>query len=185
MSLQKILPTHQHSLKERHEQPQNISYSVVHAIPGRIRFRIPRLSHDTKYTDKLKQAIELHIQDAQVRVNPMAASIVINYDNSSVSDEQVRSHLINLIQTAPEIKESKPVAAKSALAAIFDSLINLINGVRNLNQASNTIQHHPERVDTWEKLLSTGQKIIKGLKSTLMFILPGKRPQSSTALETA
>lgn len=184
MSLQKIFPSHQHSLKEQHGQPQNISYSVVHAIPGRIRFRIPRLSHDTKYTDKLKQAIELYIKDAQVRVNPLAASIVVNYDNSSVSDEQVRSHLINLIQTAPEIKVSKPVAAKSALAAIFDSLINLINGVRNLNQASNTIQHQ-DKVDTWEKLLSTGQRIIKGIKSTLLFILPGKRPQSSTALETA
>jgi len=185
MSLQKIFHPHQHSLKKLHGQPQNISYSVVHAIPGRIRFRIPRLSHDTEYTDKLKQAIELYIKDTKVRVNPMAASIVVNYDNSSVSDEQMRSHLIKLIQTAPQIKVSKPVAAKSALAAIFDSLINFIKGVRNLNQASNTIQHHQYRVDTWEKLLSTGQRIIKGIKSTLMFLLPGKRPQSPTALESA
>lgn len=185
MSLPKILPPHQHSLKKLHGQPENISYSVVHTIPGRIRFRIPRLSHDTDYADKLKQAIELYIKDAQVRVNPMAASIVVNYDNSSVSDEQVRSHLIKLIQTAPEIKVSKQVAIKSTLAAIFDSLINLIKGVRNLNQASNTIQHHQYRVDTWERLLSTGQRIIKGIKSILMFILPGKRTQSPTALESA
>lgn len=103
MSPQKIFPSHQHSLKELHGKPHNISYSVVHAIPGRIRFRILRLSHDTKYADKLKQAIELYIKDAQVRVNPVAPSIVVNYDNSSVSDEQMRSQLINLIQTAPVI----------------------------------------------------------------------------------
>ena len=34
--------------------PQKIAYSVAHTIPGRIRFRIPRLAKDSEYADKLK-----------------------------------------------------------------------------------------------------------------------------------
>jgi hypothetical protein len=179
MSRRKISHPHQHG------QPQNISYSVVHTIPGRIRFRIPRLGKDTEYATRLQQAIELYIEGTKVRVNRTAASIVINYQTSLVSDEKVRSQLIQLIQTAPEINLPKPVTIKSTVSAIFDALSNLINSVRNLNQARNTIKYRRYRVDTWERLLSTGQRVIKGLKSTLMFLLPGRQSQSPTALESA
>lgn len=179
MSPRKISHPHQYG------QSQNISYGVVHAIPGRIRFRIPRLGKDTEYANKLKQAIELYIKGTKVRVNSTAASIVINYQTGLNSDEQMRLQLIKLIQTAPEINIPKPVSIKSTVSAVFDALSNLINSVRNLNQARNTIKYHRYRVDTWERLLSTGQRIIKGLKSTLMFILPGKQSQSPTALESA
>lgn len=47
------------------------------------------------------------------------------------------------------------------------------------------ITHSHYRVDSWERLLSTGQRIIKGMKSALMFILPGKQSQSPAALESA
>ncbi|MDM9382144.1 hypothetical protein QUB80_15685 [Chlorogloeopsis sp. ULAP01] len=80
---------------------EKISYSIVHATPGRIRFRIPRLTRDSEYADKLKLMLESTPNITNVRVNPRSASIVINYQADTVSDEQMRSHLIQLIQTAP------------------------------------------------------------------------------------
>lgn len=183
MSSRKFFDAHQHNLKQIHGQTQKISYSIVHNIPGRIRFRIPRLAKDVEYVNKLKQAIELYIKGTKVRVNPTAASIIISYETSSVSNDQMRLHLIKLIQTVPNLNLPKQAATKFTLAAIFDSLINLINSVRNIHQARNTIQYQQVKVDTWERLLATSETMIKSLKSAIMFILPHK--ESPSVLKSA
>jgi hypothetical protein len=157
---------------------QKISYSVVHAIPGRIRFRIPRLVRDSEYANKLKLVIESDPRTTNVCVNPTAASIVINYKPGVISDDQMRLHLVNLIQTAPNIVLPKEATAKSILGAIFDALINLIDSTRNINQARNAIKYHRFRTDAWERVLSSAKTIIKGLKSAIIFILPNKRWRS-------
>ncbi|MBE9007783.1 hypothetical protein IQ259_22645 [Fortiea sp. LEGE XX443] len=164
---------------------QQISYSVAHAIAGRIRFRIPRLSKDSEYANKLKLAIESKIKNAKVRINPTASSVVIHYPTGLMSDEQMRSHLVNLIQTAPNIALPTKVSTKTIVGSIFDAWINLMDGLRNLNKARTAIQHQQVRRDPWERLLSFGESMIKGLKSTIVFILPNKRWQSQSALNSA
>jgi hypothetical protein len=160
---------------------QKISYSVAHAIPGRIRFRIPRLVKDSEYANKLKLVIESDPRTTNVRVNRTAASIVINYRLGEISNNQMRLHLVNLIQTAPNIVLPTEATAKSILGAIFDALINLIDSTRNINQARNAIVHRRFRTDTWERVLSSAKTIIKRLKSAMMFILPNKRWRSRSA----
>lgn len=164
---------------------QQISYSVAHAISGRIRFRVPRLSKDAEYANKLKLAIESKIKNAKVRINPTAASVVINYPSDLMTDEQMRSHLINLIQTAPNIVLPTKVTTQTIVATIFDALINVMDSLRNINKARAAIQHREIRSSRWERLLSTGEKLIKGLKSAIMFIIPNKRWQSQPALNSA
>ncbi|GAB1538424.1 hypothetical protein NUACC21_10850 [Scytonema sp. NUACC21] len=154
---------------------EKIPYSVAHAIPGRIRFRVPRLAVDSEYADKLKKVIESDARITSVRINPAAASIAVNYKLGDISNEQMRSHLVNLIQRAPEVVVPTESTAKSVMRAIFDALINLIDGTRNINQARNAIQYRRFRKDTWERLLSTAKTAIKGLKSATMFILPNRR----------
>ncbi|MGH8002061.1 MAG: HMA2 domain-containing protein [Brasilonema sp.] len=154
---------------------EEISYSVAHAIPGRIRFRIPRLVKDSEYANKLKQVIESDSRITNVRVNPTAASIVVSYQPGVISDNQMRSHLVNLIQTAPNIVLPPQVTTKSIMRAIFDALINLIDSTRNINQARNAIVYRRFRTDIWERLLSGTKTIIKRLKSATMFVLPNKR----------
>ncbi|MEH1969513.1 HMA2 domain-containing protein [Nostoc sp.] len=154
---------------------QKIFYSIVHTIPGRIRFRIPLLARDTEYTDKLKLAIESDPRVTNVRANPKAASIVINYKVGVISDNQMREHLVNLIQTAQDVVVPKEVMAKSIVGTIFDALINLIDSTRKLNQARNVIVYRRVRIDIWERILSTSRSIIKRLKSATMFILPNKQ----------
>ncbi|MBW4572739.1 MAG: hypothetical protein KME31_33630 [Tolypothrix carrinoi HA7290-LM1] len=156
---------------------QKIFYSIVHAIRGRIRFRIPLLAIDSEYANKLKLVIESDRRVTNVRANPEAASIVINYQVGVISDNQMREHLVSLIQTAQDVVVPKQVTAKSIILTIFDAVINLIDSTRNINQARNAIVHQRFRTDVWERILSTSRTIIKRLKSATIFILPNKRRQ--------
>ncbi|MCC5640620.1 hypothetical protein LC593_33275 [Nostoc sp. CHAB 5844] len=199
MNYRKLFSQRQNILKNVHGQTtktsknsanqktpsQQISYSVAHAISGRIRFRIPRLSKDAEYANKLKVAIESKIKNAKVRINPTASSVVIHYPTGLILDEQMRSQLVHLIQTAPNIVLPTKVSTKTIVGIIFDALINLMDSLRNLNKARTAIQHQEIRKDPWERLLSTGERIIKGLKSAIIFILPNKRWQSQSALNSA
>ncbi|MBE9210147.1 hypothetical protein IQ244_27355 [Nostoc sp. LEGE 06077] len=164
---------------------QQISYSIAHAIAGRIRFRIPRLSKDAEYANKLQVTIESQIKNAKVRINPTAASVVIQYPSGLMPEAQMRSHLVDLIQTAPTIVLPKKVSTKAIVGTIFDALINLLDSLRNINKAHTAIQHREMRSNRWERLLSTGERIIKGLKSAIIFVLPHKHWQSQSALNSA
>lgn len=89
-----------------------VTYSIVHAIPGRIRFRVPRIATDAEYTRKLTLLAESDPKVIQVRVNSAAASIAISYERHLISDQQMQEHLINLIQSAPDAVI--PIGAKTA-----------------------------------------------------------------------
>ncbi|MBD2446360.1 hypothetical protein H6G76_04125 [Nostoc sp. FACHB-152] len=164
---------------------QKISYSVAHAMPGRIRFRIPRLSKDTEYAKKLQLVIESQTKNATVRINPTAASIIVHYSTQLMPVEQMRSHLVNLIQTAPNIALPTKVGTKTIVGTMFDALISLFESLRNVNKASTAIKHHQIKKNFWERLLSSGENIIKGLKSAIMFVLPNQKLQSQSALNSA
>ena len=82
------------------QNPDAVAYQVVHAIPGRIRFRVPRIAEDAEYTHKLTVLVKADAKVADVRVNTAAASLAVGYKASLISDDQMRSHLMTLIQTA-------------------------------------------------------------------------------------
>ncbi len=76
--------------------PAKIAYSVVHAIPGRIRFHLPRLAEDSAYRKRLERLIDNDPQTLNVRVNSGAASIAIAYQPSQISV----THWVNLMELA-------------------------------------------------------------------------------------
>lgn len=90
---------------------ERINYSVVHAVPGRLRFQISRLAQDEVYARRLEKIAEADSQIISVRVNAAAASVVFSYPARAVSETKMRSHLINLIQQAGEA--FKPIAFNS------------------------------------------------------------------------
>lgn len=153
-------------------KPQKISYRVAHAIPGRIRFYIPRLATDSEYADKLKVVMESDSRITDVRINPKATSIVINYQSDVISHEQMCSDLVNLIQAAPNAANPKQATARSILGAIFDALVNFIDSVRNVNKARKGVMDGQFKSNGWERLLSSARDMTKGLKSAVMFVLP-------------
>lgn len=61
-----------------------VVYSVVHAIPGRIRFHVPRLAEDSAYQQRLEKLLRLDPQVIQVRMNYHAASVLITYQPGDV-----------------------------------------------------------------------------------------------------
>jgi Cu2+-exporting ATPase len=90
------------------QNQDDVAYQIVHEIPGRIRFRVPRLATDPDYVHRLTVLTQADTKVTDVRVNTAAASVALSYDIGLISDEKMqsrsmenaRSHLIELIQTA-------------------------------------------------------------------------------------
>lgn len=158
-----------------------IAYSIVHVMSGRVRFRIPRLGRDSDYANKLQQLIESDSRITNVRINPLAASIVISYQTGMISDEKMRSHFVYLIQNAPNIALPAKKTTKTFIGAIFDALINLIDSTRNINQARHANTYGNPRTDVWERVLKSAKTCMKGIKSATMFFIPNKRWPSQTS----
>ena len=73
---------------------------LVHSIPGRVRFRVPRLANDADYAHCLEALMASQDGVTQVRVRRAAASIVIGYNTQRLSDVQMGEVLLELIQTS-------------------------------------------------------------------------------------
>jgi Cu2+-exporting ATPase len=84
-------------------QPQRVAHSIVHVIPGRVRFRVPRLLYDADYAQRLQVLMGADTLVTSIRINRTAASVVITYKSSTVSDAKIRSHLSCLIQASSEV----------------------------------------------------------------------------------
>ncbi|MGC9505331.1 HAD-IC family P-type ATPase [Baaleninema sp.] len=76
-----------------------VSYCIVHAIAGRIRFRVPKLLIDAQYARHLKALIELDDRFDTVRVDRAAACVVVAYTPNG-DEAEIRDRLGNLIQLA-------------------------------------------------------------------------------------
>ncbi|WP_414549364.1 HMA2 domain-containing protein [Anabaena sp. CCY 0017] len=83
-----------------------LAYTVVHAIPGRIRFHLPRLAQDSAYRRRLESLLTADPQVVKVRVNDHAASIAIAYQPANVNI----THWVSLMELALET----PPSANSA-----------------------------------------------------------------------
>lgn len=75
-----------------------LAYTVVHAIPGRIRFHLPRLVQDSAYGRRLKELLQADPQVVNVRVNDYAGSIAIAYQPATVAV----THWVSLMELAGE-----------------------------------------------------------------------------------
>ncbi|KKD36779.1 ATPase [Limnoraphis robusta CS-951] len=73
---------------------------IVHAVPGRVRFRVYRLSSDEYYAQNLEQVLQSEPGVIQVRINRSAASVAIHYQHLDFPDIEIYSRLSTLIQQA-------------------------------------------------------------------------------------
>ncbi|MGM3306838.1 HMA2 domain-containing protein [Anabaena sp. WFMT] len=78
------------------ESNTKIAYTVMHTIPGRIRFSIPQIARDSAYAQRLETSLKADDLVTNVRVNSHAASIVIAYQCAEVSI----SHWVEIIELA-------------------------------------------------------------------------------------
>ena len=87
-------------------------------------------------------------------------------------DSQKVSHLIGLIQTAPNIDVPKQSTGKSVVESVFDALVNLIDSIGYVNNARSAMKHQQPKNRTWKRILSTTRTMLKGLKSATVFVTP-------------
>ncbi|MBD2520596.1 cadmium-translocating P-type ATPase [Nostoc sp. FACHB-973] len=122
------------SLAERNRHSRThtaqVSYSVVHAIRGRIRLRVPRLRYDADYAQRLIALLEADPLVTNVRIKPAAAALVVNYKSSSVADAKVRSRLSYLIVAANEVGIILPKANNSLASQPTDDAENSWPGMQ-------------------------------------------------------
>ncbi len=74
-------------------------YAIAHAVPGRVRLKMPQLAIDADFAHRLQHALKADEYVNQVRVNRAAASIAINYNNQGLSDWELGLRLMNIINT--------------------------------------------------------------------------------------
>jgi hypothetical protein len=87
-------------------QPGKIVYSVVHAIPGRIRFNVPRVARDRAYARRLERLLKTDSKVTSVRVNCDAASIAIAHKAGEIPV----SYWVGLMELADKtIPQTTPV----------------------------------------------------------------------------
>ncbi|MGV2829347.1 HMA2 domain-containing protein [Myxosarcina sp. GI1(2024)] len=72
-------------------------YAIAHAVPGRVRLKMPQLAIDADFAHRLQQALNADEYVNHVRVNRTAASIAINYHNLGLSDWELGMRLMSII----------------------------------------------------------------------------------------
>ena len=77
-----------------------VAYRVVHTLPGRIRFRIPRVIEDLRYIQALQGLAAMDRRIKKLQVRQAAASVVIYYLPESLSPAESQSYFRDLIQLA-------------------------------------------------------------------------------------
>lgn len=100
------------------QSSQKIACTVVHAVRGRIRFNVPRLVQDGIYASRLEKIASAESKITSVRANRAAASVTFTYDAKAVSETEILSRLVELIQRAGEA--FKP-SAYTATPAVVES----------------------------------------------------------------
>lgn len=78
-------------------------YEIVHSIPGRIRLRIHRLKQDVDFATRLQALVSALKHVTEVRVDPLAASIVIHYGKNSLPQAQLLEQLVRVINQAADL----------------------------------------------------------------------------------
>lgn len=96
---------------------QGIDYAVVHKIPGRVRFRVPLLAHDSDYADRLHNLLLSDSRIIGVRISRAAASVAIQYQLSSGKVDSIPAHLVRLMQAAKNSPQVEVKQQKLAQAA--------------------------------------------------------------------
>lgn len=89
------------------------SYTVVHRISGRLRVRIPHLAYNRESVDYLPKQVADLSGVRSTRVNSYARSLIIEYDSSILSGDELLQHLEETIDKA--LVCQKPTASINTL----------------------------------------------------------------------
>lgn len=81
---------------------ETIDYQILHAIPGRIRVKIPALKYDPKYAERLRHLVLMVPEVTTMRISEVSGSIVISYvaNPKNRGQQRLNQTIVNCIQEA-------------------------------------------------------------------------------------
>jgi Heavy metal associated domain 2 len=77
-----------------------MEYQVVHNTMGRFRIRIPKLVNNSYFARRLDWLVASLDFVTDVRINPLAGSMIVNYEASQVSCGTILENILTAIQQA-------------------------------------------------------------------------------------
>ncbi|WP_051036453.1 HMA2 domain-containing protein [Pleurocapsa sp. PCC 7327] len=86
-------------------------YTILHAVPGRIRLRVPQLAQDRVFAQRLEELLADDENVVDVRINRDAASVAIKYQTREISDIELGWRLMNILNRAESEEQSVETAA--------------------------------------------------------------------------
>lgn len=113
------------SFSGRGAQPQ-LGYrgiiEIKHALPGRIRYRIPKVSQSNKTLEPLKKQLLSVKGINDVQINPVSASVLVYYDEIQIQPLYIFAALVKLFDLESQMKRSPRSAVKKEINDIAASL---------------------------------------------------------------
>ena len=79
-------------------------YKVLHSVPGRLRLQIPQLREDQSLAKRLETSLLNDSIVSKVRINRAAASVVIHYSNTDLSELDLGLRLLKILDQAKQTK---------------------------------------------------------------------------------
>ncbi|MEM1240895.1 MAG: HMA2 domain-containing protein [Cyanobacteria bacterium P01_H01_bin.26] len=83
-------------------------YKVLHSVPGRLRLQVSQLREDQSFAKRLETLLLSDSIVSKVRLNRAAASVVIHYSNSGLSELDLGLRLLKMLDQA---KQTETVAS--------------------------------------------------------------------------
>jgi cation transport ATPase len=107
-------------------------YQVVHSTLGRCRIRVPRLADDLEFAENLNRLVESLQFVTEVRINPAASSLIVNYKVSVVNFEDAQKYLSICIEKASCIQQGNLIETSDEEITEESDLIPEVNQWRDL-----------------------------------------------------
>ncbi|MFW6358332.1 MAG: heavy metal translocating P-type ATPase [Chroococcales cyanobacterium] len=97
-----------------------VTYQIIHATPGRIRFRIPRLISDSAYTERLQGLIDAESKITRVRFRQAAGSMTVFYASHLETEREIICCVRHLLQRAinPSLPQKSLAQSQSSWAGL-------------------------------------------------------------------
>ena len=156
---------------------ERIEFQIVHALPGRIRLKIPRLRRESSYRDRLQRLVKSLNPVTEVQVHPASASMIVYYNPRSIenkimqrqlvvcvwqADSKGRSAIESPLKLLAETTKQQEPAIEVVSAAIepteddISAATNQTTSIEIAPEHLSEIERFPIHVDLEQKLFEVG-----------------------------
>lgn len=161
------------------EVDNQVGCEVVSAVPGRIRFHVPRVANDTDYAERLRQLAQADDKITAIRINRLSRSVVLTYESHRLSDTEAGTHLSHLIQAAGKAEAAtKNSTGSEGEGQAFEGS-NSSSTTVNLTSPSTQAESLPEEPASEDQDFPSDSSLSQNQAESEMLSEPVNQPETS------